>query len=130
MAVLSEVGRKFLDEVRYAVVATINPDGTPQQTVLWYELQGDTILMNTARGRLKDDNLLRDPRLSFCVEDEYRYLTIKGVATLDDNQEHAQADIARLAARYRGPNAGGSGFRNEHRVTIRLSIDHVHEYHL
>lgn len=89
-----------MDEVRYAVVATINADGTPQQTVLRYALQGDAIVMNTGWGRLKDRNLQHDPRISFCIEDAYRYLTIRGTATLDDDQAHAQADVARIARRY------------------------------
>lgn len=128
MATLSDAQRAFLDDIRYAVVATINPDGMPQQTVLWYELQGDEIMMNTARGRLKDDNLVRDPRLSFCIEDEYRYLTLRGGVTLIDDQAQAQADIARLARRYSGDRAEGmiAGFRMQERVTIRMRIDHIH----
>lgn len=128
MATLTDAQRAFLDEIRYAVVATINPDGMPQQTVLWYEVQGDEIMMNTARGRLKDDNLRRDPRMSFCIEDEYRYLTLRGVVTLDDDQERAQEDIARLARRYTPDGAEGmiANFRTQERVTIRMRIDHVH----
>ncbi len=111
------------------MVATINADGTPQQTVLWYALQGDTIVMNTARGRLKDRNLLHDPRISFCIEDAYRYLTIRGTATLDDDQAHAQADVARIARRYTPVerlDQQVASFRTEERVTIRMTIDHVH----
>lgn len=128
MAALSDAQRAFLDEIRYAVVATINPDGMPQQTVLWYEVQGDEIMMNTSRGRLKDDNLRRDPRLSFCIEDAYRYLTIRGTATLDDDQGQAQEDIARLARRYVPDRAEGmiANFRTQERVTIRMKIDHIH----
>jgi len=129
MATLTEAQRAFLSEVRYAVVATINADGTPQQTVLWYALQGDTIVMNTARGRLKDRNLLHDPRISFCIEDAYRYLTIRGTATLDDDQAHAQADVARIARRYTPVerlDQQVASFRTEERVTIRMTIDHVH----
>jgi len=129
MATLTEAQRAFLDEVRYAVVATINSDGTPQQTVLWYELQGDTIIMNTERGRLKDRNLLHDPRISFCIEDAYRYLTIRGGATLDDDQVHTQADVARIARRYTPAERLErqiASFRTEERVTIRMTIDHVH----
>ncbi len=128
MATLTDAQRAFLDEIRYAVVATINPDGMPQQTVLWYEVQGNEIMMNTARGRLKDDNLRRDPRISFCVEDEYRYLTLRGVVTLVDEQGQAQEDIARLARRYTPDRAEGmvANFRTQERVTLRMSIDHIH----
>src|SRR4051794_25994414 len=98
--ILTEVVRRFLEEVRYGVVATINRDGTPQQTVVWYLVTDDEIIMNTAKGRLKEQNLRRDPRLSFCVEDGYRYVTIKGPVILQE--AGAQADIEALAARYQG----------------------------
>ncbi len=128
MAQLSPVVRAFLEEPRFCVFADINDDGTPHQTVLWYELQGDTILMNTAKGRVKDRNLTRDPRASFCVEDGYRYVTIVGACTLQsEDQQAAQADIKRLAVRYHGPERGeemaASSFAKQTRETIRLRID-------
>jgi len=49
----------FLEEPRFAVLATMNANGSPQQTVMWYEPRGDTIVMNTRRGRKKDRNLVR-----------------------------------------------------------------------
>ena len=52
---LSEKARAFLQELRFAVLATINQDGTPQLTTMWYLLEDDgTILMNTKLGRLKE----------------------------------------------------------------------------
>ncbi len=126
---LADEVRAFLDEQRFAVVATVNPDGSPQQTVMWYELQGDEIMMNTRRGRVKDRNLRRDPRVSFCVEEGYRYLTITGAARLIEDQETAQQDIRRLAIRYHGPEHGErqsrEQFRKQERVTIRMSIERV-----
>lgn len=125
-ALLTDAARRFLGEKRFAVLATINKDGTPQQTVMWYELQGDEVMMNTARGRLKDHNLDRDPRISVCVEDGYRFVTLRGTVTLNDEVETAQADIARLAVRYHGPERGKemeANFRKEHRVTLRMKID-------
>ncbi len=128
MAQLSPAVRAFLEEPRFCVFADINDDGTPHQTVLWYEVQGDTILMNTAKGRVKDRNLTRDPRASFCVEDGYRYVTIVGACTLQsEDQQAAQADIKRLAVRYHGPERGeemaASSFAKQTRETIRLRID-------
>ena len=126
---MDEKLQSFLDEPRFAVVATINEDGTPQQTVLWYQREGDEIMMNTARGRVKDRNLRRDPRLSFSLEDGYRYVTLRGSATLLDDQERAQEDIKRLAIRYHGQEHGErmsrETFRKQERVTIRMSVEHV-----
>ena len=126
---LGENVRAFLEEPRFGVVATIQPDGAPHQTVLWYELQGDEIMFNTATGRIKDRNLRRDPRLSFCVEDGYRYLTIAGPVALVEDQQAAQEDIRRLAVRYHGEERGNEMarelFQGQERVTIRLRIEHV-----
>ena len=89
-------------------------------------------MMNTRRGRLKDRNLRRDPRCGLCLEDEYRYLTLRGTVTLIDDQTIAQPDIERLAIRYYGPEKAEQRMREqfsrEERVTVHLRIDHVTEY--
>ena len=131
---LPERARVFLQEKHYASLATINPDGTPQQSAIWYDLEGDEILMNTKRGRLKERNMRRDPRVSLCVVDGNQYVTIRGTARLIDDQEVAQADIKRLAIRYDGPESAEEQMRDqfgkEHRVTVRLPIERVYLYGL
>ena len=89
--------RAFLEERRFAVLGTLNADGTIQQSVMWYELRGDQIMMNTRRGRVKDRNMLRDLRVSLCFEDEARYVTITGRIEFVADPETAQADIKALA---------------------------------
>ena len=130
---LSPGVRRYLSQPHFATVATINPDGLPHQTVVWYELQGDVILMNTRRGRVKDQNLRRDPRLSICVESGYQAVTMTGRAELIDDQTVAQADIVRLAERYDGHEAAvrsAERFRREQRVSIRVPIEQVIAYGL
>ncbi|HUZ01862.1 MAG TPA: PPOX class F420-dependent oxidoreductase [Thermomicrobiaceae bacterium] len=120
--------RTFLDERRFGVLATVNPDGTPQQTVMWFTLHGDTIMMNTAQGRVKASNLRNDPRVSICVEDEYTYVTAFGRAELIDDQEVAQRDIAELAVRYNGADRAQSQiaeFRKQTRITILVPIERL-----
>ncbi|HLI70507.1 MAG TPA: PPOX class F420-dependent oxidoreductase [Ktedonobacteraceae bacterium] len=129
---LSDQARAFLNEKRFAVLATLNRDGTVQQTTMWYLLEGDTIVMNTKVGRLKERNLRRDPRISICVEDGYRYVTISGTVELIDDPETSQRDIHRLAVRYHGDEQAArqmaEQFSKEQRVTIRLRCERVHEY--
>jgi PPOX class probable F420-dependent enzyme len=124
--------RAFLTEPRFAVVATVGQHGAPHQTVLWYELQGDEILLNTAAGRKKEDNLRQDPRVSLCIEDGYRYVTITGKVELNEDQQVAQEDIRRLAIRYNGEQEGErqarDQFGKQHRITIRVKIDRLHAY--
>jgi PPOX class probable F420-dependent enzyme len=121
--------REFLNEKRYAVLATINRNGTPQQSVMWYLIDGDTVVMNTARGRVKDKNMVADQRVSICIEDEYRYVTIAGVLSLNDDQTVAQADIRALAARYEGDEEAdrmmAATFGKQERVSLRLPIGRV-----
>ena len=121
--------RAFLDEPRFAVLATLDPDGMAQQTVMWYRFDGDRVLMNTARGRKKDLNLLHDRRASICIEDRYRYVTIAGETELIEDQERAQADIKALAIRYHGQERGEEmardQFAKQERITILLSLGRV-----
>jgi PPOX class probable F420-dependent enzyme len=132
MATLSEKARSFLNEKRFAVLATINQNGVPQQTTMWYLLEGDTILMNTKVGRLKERNMRRDSRISICVEDGYRYVTISGNVQIIDDPEISQRDIHRLAVRYHGEEIAArqvaEQFAREHRATLRMHCEQIHEY--
>jgi PPOX class probable F420-dependent enzyme len=128
---LSEKARAFLQEKRFAVLATINADGTPQLTTMWYLLEGDEIVMNTKVGRVKERNMRRDPRISVCFEDGYNYITISGNVEMIDDPQTAQVDIARLATRYHGAEKARRQvemqFSKEQRVTLRLKCEHVVE---
>ncbi len=127
---LSERVRAFLQERRFAVLGTINKDGSPHLTAMWYLLDGDTIMMNTKVGRVKERNIRRDPRISICFEDA-GYLTISGKAEIIDDPEAAQEDIYRLAVRYNGEETAKKQmeemFSKEHRVTFRLKCEHIIE---
>lgn len=131
---LPENVRAFLKEPRFGVLATTRRDGMPQQSVVWYDLDGDEILMNTAVGRAKNSNLRRDARASLCIADEYRYVTLEGTVELDDDPTTAQADIRRLAIRYRGEEKGNQQANNvyakQQRVTVRLKVENIIVYQL
>lgn len=127
--VIEDKVREFLKQRRFAVLATINKDGTPQLSVMWYELQADRLMMNTATGRVKEKNLKADSRISICVEDEYSYVTLTGRAALDYDPERSQADIRALAVRYNGEEGAERMMRNtfskQDRVTIYMTIENV-----
>jgi len=130
---ISPKSRAFLEELRFAVMATINQDGTPQLTTMWYLLEDDgTILMNTKIGRLKERNLRHDPRISICIEDDYNFLTLSGTAELIDDPERTQHDIYRLATRYHGKEKARrqmeEQFSKEKRMSLLLKPEHVIEY--
>ena len=128
---LSDAARAFLSAVRFGVLGVNRPDGPPHQSVMWYELQGDEIMMNTLVGRLKDGYLRRDARVSLCVEEGYDYVTVVGTVRLVEDQATAQADIARLARRYDDEEKAAAGirrFQTQERVTLRMAIEQVTEH--
>ncbi|HAE83418.1 MAG TPA: PPOX class F420-dependent oxidoreductase [Ktedonobacter sp.] len=129
---LTEKARAFLQEQRFAVLATLNKDSSPQLTTMWYLLEGDTIMMNTKAGRVKDLNMKRDPRISICVENGYTYVTISGIVEMNEDQETAHHDIYRLAARYHGEETAKrqmeEQFSKEQRITLRLKCENIIEY--
>lgn len=124
--------RAFLNEPRFSVMATLMADGSIQQTVIWYELRDDMIMVNTAGGRLKERNLRRDPRVSFCIEDGYSFVTLKGhVVEVIEDQEIARDDFIALARRYHPDYTDAQiderypKFREEYRETVLIAIDNV-----
>jgi len=122
--------RRFLEEKRFAVVGTKNPDGSPHLAVMWYLLDGDDIVVNSAQGRVKDRNLAADPRMSVLVADGYRWIRIDGRARIEHDQTIAHADIRRLAARYyederKVDESVRNNFSKQHRITYRLPVHRV-----
>ena len=86
--VLDEVTRKLLDGRNFATVATLNPDGGPQTSVVWILRDGDTVLFSAIATRRKVLNLARDPRISLAVFDvanPYQSAEIRGTAELTED---------------------------------------------
>ena len=83
--VLDETTRKLLDGKNFATVATVNPDGGPQASVVWILRDGDTVLFSAVASRRKVLNLTRDPRVSLTVFDlanPYQSVELRGTAEL------------------------------------------------
>jgi PPOX class probable F420-dependent enzyme len=77
--------RELLDGKNFATLATVNPDGGPQSSVLWLYREGDTVLFSVTAGRQKARNIARDPRVSvtvFDLADPYHSVEIRGRAEL------------------------------------------------
>lgn len=128
---LTQAERDFLHEPRYAVLGTTNQNGSAHLTVMWYALEGDEIMFNTAAGRRKPENLARDPRASLIVPDGYRFLRVEGTVRVNDDQSVSQADIRKLAFRYyqreeRVQRSVDATWAKQHRITYRMSVRHVY----
>jgi len=126
---LTDAVRDFLNERRFAVLATSNPDGSIHQSVMWYVLEDNTITMNTAKGRIKFRNMDGSNRISLCVEDGLKYVTLTGAVTFNDDQSVAQADIQRIGRRYDSEeevrDAHEQNWKHQQRVTLTMPIDRV-----
>jgi PPOX class probable F420-dependent enzyme len=97
----------FLGEPVIAHIATIMKDGSPQVTPLWVETDGTSVLVNTTRGRLKEANLQRDPRVALSIlspDNNYRGVHMRG-RVIEITEEGAVEQINGLNLKYRGnPN--------------------------
>ena len=110
----------FFDAANFATVATINPDGAPQASVIWVKTDGGDILFSTVKGRRKHRNLVRDPRVSIVVfdpADPYRYVEVRGPVELVDDPEGAL--IQELSWKY-DDKAFQEGNPDNQRVIVRI----------
>jgi PPOX class probable F420-dependent enzyme len=122
----------FLAEPRNIVLATISKDGTPQQSVLIYGWQDDTILLNTRANSLKVKHLRANPHVSLLLDDptSHRYVSISGTATISEDPEHFQKLNRLVMNRYYSPDqwqALQQRLANEGvgRVIIEVKIDRL-----
>ena len=103
MGKLNENQAKLLTDPNLAVVATIREDGTPQVTPTWVDWDGEHVLVNTAEGRAKPENMRRDPRVSVFVLDpdnHYNWVSITGPVEL--THDGAEEHIEKLSHKYNG----------------------------
>jgi PPOX class probable F420-dependent enzyme len=119
---LTDAQRQFLENPFVGVVTTLQPDGMPQSTVVWVDVDEEGVSVNTAYGRVKPRNLERDPRLSLVVvdpNDPYRWFKLSGTGTLVDDGADEQID--RLSKKYTGRDVYASRQPGEKRVTVRIT---------
>jgi PPOX class probable F420-dependent enzyme len=127
-ATLSEKARRFLAENPFVgTVTDLREDGSPHSTIVWVDVLDDgTPSFNTARGRCKERNLSRDPRVSLLVvdpEDAYRWVAISGRVEL--TEVGADAQIDKLAKKYLGKDRYPWRNPEEQRVQVRIQPERV-----
>ena len=127
MAALSDKDKEIFEGKNFAHLVTLMRDGSPQASPVWVDLEGDTILVNTAEGRVKTKNVQRDPRVAISIYDEERpyggIVMVRGLVkeiTTDGADDH----IDKMAKKYIGkdkyPWRGG-----EQRVLLKIEPEHV-----
>ncbi|HEX4225745.1 MAG TPA: PPOX class F420-dependent oxidoreductase [Pseudonocardiaceae bacterium] len=125
---LSASALALLDGRNYAVLATINADGSPQASAMWVGRDGDDLLFSTVEGRLKHRNMLRDPRVSVTVldaADGENYVELRGRATITVDTDLAVGHL--LSHKYDGKDHAPAG-PGQVRVAVRVEVDKATGY--
>ena len=110
----------------FGYLGTLMPNGTPQVTPVWLDLQDGYVVINSVKGQQKDRNIRTRRRVALCVsdpEDPYRYVTIRG-PVVEITEQGADEVISRLAAKYTG-DPHYQKRPGEVRVTYRIRPDHI-----
>jgi PPOX class probable F420-dependent enzyme len=116
---------RLLDGPNYAVLATINRDGSPHSSAMWVGREGDDLVFSTLEGRVKHRNMLRDPRVSVSVLDSpnpENYVELRGRVTMTPDPDrllHIQ-----LSHKYDGTDPGPDA-PGRHRVIVRMVVEKV-----
>ncbi len=104
---MSRIPDNYLDlfqKKSFAHLATIMPDGSPQVTPVWVDYDGQYVIVNTARGRVKDRNMSLGARVAIEImdaDDPYRYIQVRG-RVAEVTEAGAREHIDRLSLKYTG----------------------------
>lgn len=116
----------LFEKKAFAALATLMADGHPQVTPVWVMYEAPYVIVNSAKGRVKDQNMRRDPRVGLEIRDPdnpYRYLGILG-EVVEITEAGARDVINRLSEKYTGRTVyAGPG--DEVRVTYKIRPDQV-----
>ena len=128
MAVSIEQVRATIEAPNVWHLATVNADGSPHVTPMWVDVEGDHVMFNTAVGRVKEENLRRDPRVSLsCVaaDNPYDRVLIDGRAVRFVEGDEAVRCMDRLAKKYVGTDRYEWLIPGERRVMILVEPTRV-----
>jgi PPOX class probable F420-dependent enzyme len=112
----------------FAHLATVMPDGAPQVTPVWFDMKGDRVRVNTARGRQKDRNMQKNAHVALSIIDPdnpYRHIAIRG-RIAEIQEEGADAHIDSLAKKYLGVDKYPYARPGEQRVIYEIEPSVVH----
>jgi PPOX class probable F420-dependent enzyme len=125
-----EIPQKYRDlfEKRgFAHFATLMPDGSPHVTPVWVDLQDGAVLVNSAKGRVKDRNVRGNPQVALAISDPenpYRYLQVRG-RVVEITEKGADQHIDRMAKKYMGVDSYPYRTPAEVRVIYKIQPEHV-----
>jgi PPOX class probable F420-dependent enzyme len=129
MGALNEKDLELLTGANYATFVTMNDDGLPQATIIWIDAVDGHVVVNTAKGRVKDRNVRRDPRVAVLVVregDAYDWISVSGTVVDIEEGERAERHIDELSHRYDGH--GYSFTQGQVREILRIRPDRIIRY--
>lgn len=122
MSVIPESHTDILEKLAFANVATIGPDGAPQNNPVWFEWDGEVLRFSQTTGRQKYRNVQKDPRVAISIldpENPYRYLEIRGVVEgIDDDASNAFID--KMTQKYINQESYPWHQPGDHRMVVRV----------
>jgi PPOX class probable F420-dependent enzyme len=127
MRKLPEKLTAILQQPVFAHLCTLMPDGSPQASPVWIDVEGDTIIVNTAKGRVKDANMRRDPRVAISVsptDNPYVQFSIRG-KVVQITTEGADAHIDKMAKKYMGKDSYPFRQPGEVRVIYKIEAEKI-----
>jgi PPOX class probable F420-dependent enzyme len=119
--------KDLFSKVAFANLATLMPDGGPQVTPVWFDFDGTHILVNSAKGRVKDKNMRRNKRVALSIVDPnnaYRHLDVQGEVT-EITEQGADAHADKLAKKYLGKDKYPFRQPGEVRVIYKIRPEKV-----
>jgi len=125
-ATLSKTARALVERPVIANVATVDHEGRPQVTPVWIDLDGDDLVFNTAKGRIKTVNLDTNPHVAVSIVDpdnSYNVVVVRG--RVEGTEEGADAHIDSLAKKYLDVDTYPMRKPGEVRVIYRVHADKV-----
>src|SRR5437879_13393881 len=125
--VIQEKYMDLLEKPAFGNLATLMKDGSPQVTPVWVDYEGKFVRFNSAKGRVKDKNVRRDPRVSIAIQDPanpYRYLEIRG-KVVEITENGADDHINKLSKKYLGNPVYPLRKPGELRMTYKTETEKV-----
>jgi PPOX class probable F420-dependent enzyme len=125
--VIPEKYRDLFNKRAFAALTTLMPDGSPQTTPVWVDSDGEYVIFNSAKGRQKDRNVRRDPRVAMAIVDPdnpYRYLEVRGKVA-EITEQGADAHIDKMAKKYLGQDKYPYRQGGEVRVIYKVRPEHT-----
>jgi PPOX class probable F420-dependent enzyme len=120
--------RKLFEDKNFVFLSSLMKDGSPQVTPTWTDIENGYILINTAIGRIKQQNISRDPRVALAIADQnnpYDMVTIRGKVIEQISGDVAEEHIDKLAKKYIGKDKYPGRSPGEKRVLLKIKPEKI-----